>query len=172
MYRKFVVKDIPRGGVDIFACTKKVRDAILSLPETHTSLIAQLFWVGFRRTEVPYERRQRTDGLKSGWTFRKRLNYMSDSIFAFTDIPVRLLLLVGIFGTIVSLSASVIVVVSWLAGWIDVPGYTPMILAQLVLFMATILGFGIIGSYTWRAFENTKSRPLGIVAIKEEYKRK
>ena len=169
MYRKSVVKDIPRGGVDIFACSSKVRDALLSLPETHSSLVAQLFWVGFRRSEIKYERLPRLDGLKSGWTFKKRISYMSDSIFAFTDIPVRFLLMLGILGTIFSFGASLVVLASWAFGWIDIPGYTPIILSQLMLFTVTLLGFGIVGSYTWRAFENTKSRPLGIVSIQEVF---
>lgn len=169
MYRKSVVNDMPRGGIDIFACSKKVRDALISLPETHSSLVAQLFWVGFKRVEIPYTRQARQDGLKSGWTFKKRVSYMSDSIFAFTDIPVRLLLFIGVFGTLLSLGASMIVLISWIFGFIDIPGYTPIILSQLMLFTVTLLGFGIVGSYTWRAFENTKSRPLGIISIDESY---
>ncbi len=163
MYRKTIVKDMPRGGVDIFACSAKVKDALLSLPETHTSLVAQLYWIGFKRREIQYKRRERTDGLKSGWTFKKRFTYMSDSIFAFTDIPVRLLLSIGILGTLFSIFLTVVVLISWATGIINVPGYTPLILIQLMLFMITLMGFGIVGSYTWRCFENTKARPLGIV---------
>lgn len=172
MYRKTVVKDIPRGGVDIFACSKKVRDALLALPETHTSLVAQLYWVGFNRIEIGYKRRARLDGLGSGWTFKKRLSYMSDSIFAFTDIPVRLLLTIGIFGSILSFIAGILVIISWATGLISVPGYTPLILIQLFLFMVTLLGFGIVGSYTWRCFENTKARPLGLVSTIKEFEAK
>ena len=94
---------------------------------------------------------------------------MSDSIFAFTDIPVRFLLMLGILGTIFSFGASLVVLASWAFGWIVIPGYTPIILSQLMLFTVTLLGFGIVGSYTWRAFENTKSRPLGIVSIQEVF---
>lgn len=171
IYRKFVIKEIPKGGVDVFACTKQVRDALLSMTETHTSLIAQLFWVGFRRKEIEYTRRRRQDGLKGSWTFKKRFNYMSDSIFAFTDIPVKALLAVGLIGTFFSITASLVVLTSWLLGLIDVPGYTPLILGQILLFMVTLLGFGIVGSYTWRAFENTKSRPLGLVAIEKTFEK-
>lgn len=169
IYRKTVVKDMPKGGVDIFACSKKVRDALLSLPETHSSIIAQLYWVGFRRKELGYSRRKRTDGQKSGWTFQKRLAYMSDSIFAFTDIPVRLLLIVGMIGTIFSIFSSIGIIFAWAVGLIDVPGYTPIILLLLLMFTTTLLGFGIVGSYAWRAYENTKSRPLGIVLFEETF---
>src|SRR5207302_7483406 len=47
LYRRFVVRDIPPEGVDVFACTAAVRDVLCSLERVHTSLVAQLFWVGF-----------------------------------------------------------------------------------------------------------------------------
>ena len=40
------------AGVDVSACTAAVRDVICSLEDVHTSLVAQLFWVGFRRQLV------------------------------------------------------------------------------------------------------------------------
>jgi hypothetical protein len=30
-----------------------------------------------------------------------------------------------------------------------------------------LLGLGIVGTYAWRAYENTKGRPLAIVASQE-----
>ena len=56
LYRRFVVGEIPSGGVDVFACTAAVRDVVCSLEDVHTSLVAQIFWVGFRREVVPYDR--------------------------------------------------------------------------------------------------------------------
>ena len=46
--------EMPKGGVDIFACNRQVCDAVLSIAEPNSSLVAQLFWVGFRRAFVPY----------------------------------------------------------------------------------------------------------------------
>ena len=65
-----------------------VRDVVCSLESVHTSLVAQLFWVGFR----PRARRLRpapSARRPSGWTLRRKLRYLSDSVFAFTDLPVR-----------------------------------------------------------------------------------
>ena len=76
---------MPAGGVDVFACTAEVRDVICSLESVHTSLVAQLFWVGFRRELVAYDRLP--SDTPSGWTFRRKLRYLSDSVFAFTDLP-------------------------------------------------------------------------------------
>ena len=96
LYRRFVLKEIPPGGVDVFACTAAVRDVVCSLEDVHTSLVAQLFWVGFRREMVAYDRIPRSR--KSGWTARRKFRYLSDSVFAFTDLPVRILWTVGALG--------------------------------------------------------------------------
>jgi hypothetical protein len=48
--------------------------------------VAQLYWIGFPRVEVPYDRLARKHG-ESGWTLRKKISYLFDSIFSFTDIP-------------------------------------------------------------------------------------
>jgi glycosyltransferase involved in cell wall biosynthesis len=160
-YRTFVQSSMPRGGVDVFACNEAVRSTILSMREANTSLIGQLLWIGFRRTAVKYDRLARTAG-KSGWTMRKKLRYMSDSIFSFTDLPIRLLLIIGLFGCLSTMVAAIAVFVAWVMGLIDVPGYTPLMLAVLGVGCLLTLALGVVGSYVWRSFENTKVRPLTI----------
>lgn len=161
LYRRFVMAEIPDTGVDVFACTADVRDVICSLEHTNTSLVAQLFWVGFRREVVPYDRRPSPG--KSGWTLRRKLRYLSDSVFAFTDLPVRVLWMVGLLGMALGILFSVVIVVARAAGAIDVPGYAPTVLAIVFFGSLNIIGLGIIGSYVWRAYETIKGRPGAIV---------
>src|SRR5215207_9424678 len=119
---------MPPGGVDVFACNETVRRAILDLRESNSSLVGLLIWLGFRRTTVTYERQERTEGT-SGWTFAKKVRYMADSIFSFTDLPIRLLLAVGVFGCVSVALSAVVVLVAWVVSEIEVPGYTPLILS-------------------------------------------
>lgn len=163
LYRKLVIKDVPKGGVDIFACNRRARDAVLQIEEPNSSLIAQLFWVGFRRRFVPYQRQQRLHG-QSGWSFTRRMRYMMDSIFSFSDLPILLVLWVGIAGCVLSLAFGTGVAIARLFGFINEPGYAA--LAVLITFTgsAILAVQGVIGSYLWRAFENTKRRPLRIIS--------
>lgn len=160
LYRRFVMSEIPPGGADVFACTADVRDVICSLEHVHTSLIGQLFWVGFRRQLVPYHRRRSTGG--TGWTLRRKLRYLSDSVFAFTDLPVRMLWLVGLLGMAVGLALAVAVVVARAAGAVSVPGYTATVLVIVFFGSFNMVGLGIIGSYVWRAYDTVKGRPGAI----------
>jgi polyisoprenyl-phosphate glycosyltransferase len=168
LYRRWVEPQIPEGGVDIFACTRKVRDQLLALSENHSSLIGLLFWVGFRRKLVPYERREREIG-RSAWTLQKRIRYMADSVYAFSDLPIRLLTMVGVFGLLVSVSFSVAVVLLKVFGDIPVPGYAATVLIVMFFGALNCFGLGIIGNYVWRTFENTKSRPNYIVSLRSVY---
>jgi glycosyltransferase involved in cell wall biosynthesis len=161
LYRRFVLNEIPQEGVDVFACTAAVRDVICSLESVHTSLVAQLFWVGFRRELVPYDRRPSAG--ESGWTLRRKLRYLSDSVFAFTDLPVRVLWMLGIVGLTLAVLVALLVLVARLAGAITVPGYAPTILVLVFFASLNLLGLGIIGSYVWRAYETAKGRPGAIV---------
>lgn len=160
-YRRYVVPEMPPGGVDIFACNLAFRDSLLALEERHSSLVAQVFWLGYRRREVAYTRRKREHG-RSAWTLRKKVNYMMDSVFAFTDLPIRLVLRVGIAGALLSALFGVMVALARVAGMIAVPGYAATMIAITFLGCLNLLGLGIVGSYAWRAYENTKQRPIAV----------
>lgn len=161
LYRRWVIPDVPKGGVDIFALSHVVRDALMRMPEANTSLLAQLFWLGGRRAFVPYARQRREIG-HSAWTLRKKLRYLMDSVFSFTDLPIRLLLGLGGAGLLVSVVLAALVIAAKLSGEVPVPGYAATILVVLFFGAFNALGLGIIGSYVWRAYENTKARPLTI----------
>ena len=163
LYRRLVIRAVPRGGVDVFACTRQVRDVLLEIEEPNSSLVAQLFWLGFRRTFVPYRRRERTAG-RSAWSFRRRLRYMMDSVFSFSDLPILAVLWLGLLGAGASLLFGLWLVIARLAGWIDVAGFTALALLVVLFGSVSLLVQGIIGSYLWRTFENTKRRPLRVIA--------
>ena len=167
-FRRCIQREIPTGGVDVFGCTRAVRDHLLRLSENNSSLVGLLFWVGFRRAEVPYTRQERRAG-RSGWTFRKKLRYLMDSIFSFSDLPIRVLLSLGTLGLSLSALLAVAVAVAKLAGSIPVPGYAATVLVVTFFGALNCFGLGMIGGYVWRTFENTKGRPNYIVATQERY---
>jgi hypothetical protein len=117
---------------------------------------------------VNYSRRQRQQG-KSAWSFMRKLRYLLDSTFAFSDLPVRLLSLVGILGIALSVIYTCIVVLAKWTGRVPVPGYSATVL--LVMFFGGLnsLGLGLIGEYVWRTFENTKRRPPYVIAQHLEF---
>lgn len=160
-YRRYVVPEMPPGGVDVFACNRAFRDTLLQLGESHSSLIAQIFWLGFRRQLLSYTRLERQHG-SSAWTLRKKINYLMDSVFAFSDLPIRLLLRTGTAGVLAAAGLGTVVMAGRLLDLITVPGYAMTILAIVFFGALNLLSLGIVGSYAWRAYENTKQRPLAV----------
>ena len=167
-YRKLVQRELPPGGIDVFGCNAAFRRHLLRFTEAHTSLVGQILWLGFRRVALPYVRQAREIG-RSAWTFGRKLKYLSDSVFAFSDLPIRWLLRAGLGGLLLSLVLSVVVVFARISGKIEVPGYAATVL--LVMFFGGLnsFGLGILGNYVWRVYENTKARPNYIVARRENF---
>ncbi len=162
LYKKFVQKDMPHGGIDIFGCNLQFRNQLLQLNELNSSLIGLALWLGFKRKLISYERLERQHG-KSAWGLRKKIKYAMDSSFAFSDLPIRFLYLLGFAGIGLSVLFTLIVIVSKMSGAIPIPGYTTTIITIVFFAALNSMGLGIIGSYVWRAFENTKIRPHSIV---------
>ena len=163
LYRRIVQPNMPSGGVDVFACNSRASKALLRLNESNSSLVGQLLWIGFSVVNVPYARQPRLHG-KSQWTFRKKSRYMLDSIFAFTDLPMSLMLWLGVSGSLCVLLVSALIAVAWLRGHIPVLGYTPLMLTILFATFLLQTSLGVVGGYVWRCFENTKSRPWALIS--------
>ncbi len=168
VYRRLVQPQMPRGGVDVFACNRLFRDRLLELPELNSTLVGLLVWMGFRRQEVPYQRRARAAGV-SAWTFRKKLRYLFDSMYAFSDLPFQLLLAFGAGSMVLTIGLGAAVLVGRVAGWITVEGYTPIVLLLLFFGSLHCLSFGVLGGYLFRTFENTKGRPPFLVQMQRSY---
>ena len=168
LYRKLIFKDIPPGGVDIFGCNIMVRDQLKNLTERNSSLVGLLFWIGFRRKQLPYERARREIG-KSAWTFAKKWRYLLDSVYSFSDLPIVLLVRIGALGVIFSIVFSAIVLFSALASRVEVPGYAATTLVIVFFGMLNLLAMGVLGIYVWRTFENTKARPGFIMMSREAF---
>ena len=162
-YRRLVQPDVPHNGVDVFACSRQVADVLSKYEEANTSLVGLLFWSGFRKATVTYARPQRDSG-KSGWTFRKRFRYMANSVYSFTTLPLMVLQVLGLLGLTASLAVGISVFAAYLSGSIQVSGYVPVMLAVTGSTSVLLIGMGILGSYLWRIFDNTKKRPITIIS--------
>jgi glycosyltransferase involved in cell wall biosynthesis len=168
LYRRLVQSEVPPGGVDVFGCNAVFREHLLALHERNTTLVGLVFWLGFRRAEVSYVRRARRHG-RSAWSLRRRIRYLLDSGFAFSDLPVRLMTLAGFLGMALSVVLAAVVFFARLRGDIQVPGYTATVLAVMFFGGLNSLGIGILGEYIWRTFENSKGRPTYVVAARHEF---
>ena len=64
---------------------------------------------------------------------------------------------------------SAITLFAKLSGWVAVPGYAGTMLTILFFGALNSLGLGVVGTYAWRAYENTKNRPLALIQSEEKF---
>jgi hypothetical protein len=69
----------------------------------------------------------------------------------------------GVFSLIAVGILSALTFVGWSFGWIELPGYTTLVLLIAFGQAINITGLGILGGYLFRTFENSKGRPQYIV---------
>ena len=165
IYKKYVNKEVPISGSDVFACTNRVASEIKKLNESNSSLLGLLYWVGFKKYYVEYERKPRLKG-KSSWNFSRKISYALDSVFSFTNLPIIAIQVIGVLGIAISLIASITILILKLSGLILIPGYSALMLVILFSNSSLLFAVGLVGNYSWRAFENTKNRPSVIIMDK------
>ena len=153
--------ELPRGGVDIFALSRSARETLNTFEESSTSLIGLIYWMGFRRQEVPYHRVERRVG-RSSWSLQKRINYAKDSVTAFSEFPLTVFLWSGAIGAIVSLVFALIGAFQYI--FTSDHQSQREVTAIGLLFVASYLmaGLGVLGTYLWRIADNVRKRPDSI----------
>ena len=160
--RKTSLPNMPPKGFDIYLLDRKAIDVINSLDEKNSAITGQILWSGFRTGVVYYKRMAREIG-ESKWTLKKKIRLVSDTIFSFSTLPIRMLEIVGILSFVAAFIWSIVVLVSKLAGNIPVSGFTTLIIFNLFSFGITMLSIGILGEYLWRTFDASRNRPPYII---------
>lgn len=159
LWSKALKVDMPRGGVDVFGINSRLTSVINSVNDANSALIAMLFDIGANYKTVSYIRQSRVHG-KSAWTFRKKLLLLSDSVYGYTDIPLRLLNALGIVGILFSVTLGISTLLGRLFWGVSTPGYTTIVLAISFSTSSLLIALGILGNYVWRIYLNSSTKPL------------
>lgn len=162
MVRKTSLPTMPKNGFDIYLLDRKVINVLDALDEKNSAITGQILWSGFRTGIVYYTRKARKVGT-SRWTLKKKIRLVSDTLFSFSTLPIRMLEIVGVFSFVASIVWAIIVLVSKLIGDISVQGWTTLFIFVLFSFGITMISLGILGEYIWRTFDASRNRPPYII---------
>lgn len=168
--RKTALPEMPKGGFDVYLLDRKVINVVMALDERNSALTGQILWSGFRTDRVYYTRLAREVGT-SRWTLKKKIRLVTDTLFSFSTLPIKMVTLVGSFSFAGSLIWALCVFVFKIWGWIDVSGWTTLFIFQLFSFGVLMMTLGILGEYLWRTFDASRNRPPYIVEDENEIKR-
>jgi dolichol-phosphate mannosyltransferase len=150
---------MPARGADCFLADRVVLDAFARLRERPVNVLALVTWLGFRQEAIEYDKHARQHG-RSGWTLRKKIALVVDSMVAFSDLPIRLCAWAGLLCLVVA-------VVLLLGGLAQLPALAGGLLlaaaAPAGLAGNQHLALGAVRAKVWRALEDSRGRPPYVV---------
>lgn len=161
--------DIVDGARDFRLMRRSMVDAILSLKEYNRFSKGIFGWIGFRTKWIAYENVERAAG-QTKWSFWKLLKYSIDGIVNFSQIPLALSSLLGVFCTLLSVLGLIFVVVRALMYGDPVAGWPSLVC--IILFVGGLQFFciGVMGQYLAKMYLEVKGRPKYIVMETEKAK--
>ncbi len=154
--------DIPMDTGDFRLMDRAVVDQLNALPERNRFLRGLVCWVGFKRTGILYERKERVAG-KSKYPLRKMFRLAMDGITSFSTTPLKISFLTGTVATTVAFGLFVwSVLEKFLNPVTTVPGWASLMTAIVFFGGIQLMSIGILGEYIGRIYEEVKQRPLYI----------
>lgn len=154
--------EIPQNVGDFRLFTKKVLNAINSLPENQRFMKGIFAWVGFRSITIEYEEQERIAGSSkfNGW---KLWNFALQGITSFGTLPLRIWTYIGFIVSFFAFIYASFLILRTLIMGIDLPGYASLVVIILFLGGLQLMGVGILGEYVGRIYMESKRRPPFII---------
>ena len=157
--------EIPQNVGDFRLLDRKVVDALKKLPERNRFVRGLVSWVGFRQTDLLYERDARYAG-ETKYPFLKMLEFALDGITSFSAIPLRLATWMGLLCSFASFLFILWVIGAKLFTDRTVLGWASLMGAVLLIGGVQLFTIGILGEYIGRIFDEAKQRPLYLIREK------
>lgn len=160
--RKFINKNMPKGGCDCYLLDRQVIEVLEMLDEKNSSLTLQVLWVGFQSDCIYFHRKDREVGV-SRWTLSKKIKLAMDSMMSFSYVPIRFMSFLGIAFDVLSLIILLEVLVEKFTVGTPIIGWASLMCVVLFSSGLVLLMLSILGEYVWRALDASRNRPPYII---------
>jgi glycosyltransferase involved in cell wall biosynthesis len=162
VFRAMIPIQVPLDTGDFRLMSRRVVVALRELRETHRFVRGMVAWVGFKQTEVLYDRPGRFAG-ETKYPLRKMVSFAIDGITSFSVLPLRFATYMGMVMILASVGVIVWALVAKYVLHQFVQGWTGIMIVVAVFASVQLLMIGILGEYIGRIYEEVKRRPLYIV---------
>jgi glycosyltransferase involved in cell wall biosynthesis len=159
------IEILPNVG-DFRLLDKRVVNAMRSMRESQRYTKGLYCWVGFNKKAVPFEQKDRTDGVSS-FNFHRLFNLAVDGVTSYTVAPLRISSVVGFVTAMLSLLYMCYIIVKTLIVGEPIHGFPTIVCVMLFLGGCQLLAIGICGEYIGRIFIQSKGRPPYIVSERD-----
>ncbi len=158
--------NIPVDTGDFRLMDRKVVDALSSMREHHRFIRGMTSWVGFKQVGVSYVREARHSG-ETKYPFRKMVRFAWDAVTSFSYFPLQIMVYVSlVLGLLALLAIPVVALLRLGLGVQFLGGQATTIILLLLLSSFQLFFLFILGQYVARTYDETRNRPLYIVASK------
>lgn len=137
---------------------RAVVDGLLTLRTLSPALGPMINSVTHRIINTTVKHAPRKEG-RSGYTFRRLFSQTMSNLIGYSMLPLRLLAVMGAVGIILSATFAVVLVVRYLMGGINVPGWTTIALLLVLISGFNFFAFAIIGEYVLRILQRVNATP-------------
>ena len=150
---------IEAAAPDFKLLDRRVVDLLVQLPERTRYFKALIPWLGFRQTSIPFDCKERFAGTSS-FNFIRLAELALDGIISFSTKPLRAIILLGMIVLLITVPYGAWALFQFFFLGAKTPGWTSIILVNLLLGGATLISLGILGEYIGRIYNEVKQRPL------------
>jgi dolichol-phosphate mannosyltransferase len=140
---------------------RRVVDAWRRFGERATFFRGLVAWLGFRRTQIFFAVQERTGG-RSRWSLQALMSLAVHAVTSFSALPLQLISVLGFVTLLLAAVVGIQALRLWWAG-LALPGFTTVILLQLIVGGFLMISLGIIGTYVARIYDEVKARPRYVV---------
>lgn len=155
--------NIPLDTGDFRLMDQKVVAVMKQMREKHRFLRGMSAWVGFKQVGVNYKRKPRHAGT-SKYPLKKMIQFALNAITSFSYFPLQLATYIGFIAAGLSVVAIPIIIILRLTTGTALLGQATTLVMVLFLGGVQLISLGIIGEYIGRIYDESKNRPLYIVA--------
>lgn len=163
--KRVSMTDIPLDTGDFCVMKSIVVKHMIQMQEKNPFLRGLRSWIGFSQTGFEYERDSRDSG-STNYSLAKLTKLALDGIFSFSVLPLRMVSYLGALGICIAFSYSIYLMIKVAFFSIEVQGFTSIILSILFFGSLNLIGLGVLGEYVARIYDESKNRPLAIIAEK------
>lgn len=153
--------DIVYNHADYRLMSRRALEGLSKFREVNLFLRGIVPLIGYRSTEVAYERHERFAG-ESKYPLKKMLSFATDGITSFSIKPIRMITVAGFLIFVMSLAILIYSLVVHSMGR-TVWGWTSTIVSIWAIGGLQLLAIGVVGEYIGKIYMETKDRPKYII---------
>ncbi len=154
--------DTVYNHADYRLMSRRALEALAEFDEVNLFLRGIVPLVGFKSTQVTYERGERFAG-ESKYPLKKMLAFATEGITSMSIKPIRMIAALGFFVFLVSIGVLIYSIIQKFVGF-TVPGWAFLAVSIWALGGIQLLAIGVIGEYIGKIYLETKHRPKFIIA--------